>query len=124
MLQMKEAIRANSDRCVELLARYRKEMQLRKKYHNELVELRGNIRVFCRVRPPIKEDGHGASANNVVSFDAEDDGVINVLFKSRIQTFNMDKVFSPDFTQEQVCRRAVEILQCYSKCINTDISCL
>jgi hypothetical protein len=25
-------------------------MQLRKKLHNDLVDLRGNIRVFCRVR--------------------------------------------------------------------------
>ena len=99
---MKEAIRANSDRCVELLTKYRKEMQLRKKYHNELVDLRGNIRVFCRVRPRIKEDGQGVSANNVVSYDAEDDGVINVLFKSRVQSFNMDKVFHAEFTQEQV----------------------
>ena len=99
---MKAALQVNSDRCVELLGKYRKEMSLRKKYHNELVELRGNIRVYCRVRPPIKEDGHGSSANTVVTYDAEDDQLINVLFKGRTQTFNMDKVFQSDISQEQV----------------------
>lgn len=34
-------------------------MALRKKLHNQLVDLKGNIRVFCRIRPPIAEDGTG-----------------------------------------------------------------
>lgn len=34
----------------EMLRKYRKEMSLRKKLHNELVDLKGNIRVFGRVR--------------------------------------------------------------------------
>merc|ERR1719494_1050338 len=38
-----------------LIKRYKREMALRKKLHNEVVELKGNIRVFCRVRPSIKE---------------------------------------------------------------------
>ncbi len=32
--------------------RYNKEREARKKLQNDLIELRGNIRVFCRVRPP------------------------------------------------------------------------
>ena len=39
--------------------RYLLEMKQRKKLHNALVELRGNIRVLCRVRPVIDEDGSG-----------------------------------------------------------------
>lgn len=35
----------------EMLVKYRKEMKLRKKLHNELVDLKGNIRVFGRLRP-------------------------------------------------------------------------
>jgi hypothetical protein len=30
---------------------YRKEVRARKRLHNELIELKGNIRVICRVRP-------------------------------------------------------------------------
>jgi kinesin family protein C2/C3 len=39
--------------------RYLSEMKQRKKLHNQLVELKGNIRVLCRVRPVIDEDGSG-----------------------------------------------------------------
>jgi len=42
-----------------MLRKYGKEMALRKKLHNELVDLKGNIRVFGRVRPIIGE-GEGA----------------------------------------------------------------
>jgi hypothetical protein len=38
--------------CLSLRPRYNKEREARKKLQNDLIELRGNIRVFCRVRPP------------------------------------------------------------------------
>ena len=62
----------------------------------------GNIRVFCRVRPRIKEDGQGMPARSVVSYDADDDGVISVLNKGRVQSFDLDRVFHADYSQQQV----------------------
>jgi hypothetical protein len=44
----------------EMKRLYTEEVALRKKLHNELVDLRGNIRVYCRVRPLLeieKADG-------------------------------------------------------------------
>ena len=35
----------------DAMERYKKECKLRKQLYNQLIELRGNIRVFCRVRP-------------------------------------------------------------------------
>lgn len=87
-----------------LQTKYTEEMLLRKHLHNELVALRGNIRVYCRVRPVIKEDGSGEAARNVITFDKDDDGVLNVVSQDspRSQKFVLDKVFKPDSTQEQV----------------------
>jgi kinesin family member C1 len=45
--KMTEAI-AHATECMEKL---RKEETLRRKLHNQVQELKGNIRVFCRVRP-------------------------------------------------------------------------
>ncbi len=39
------------------VARYRKEMLQRKAMYNHLMELKGNIRVFCRVRPLLSTEG-------------------------------------------------------------------
>ena len=62
----------------------------------------GNIRVFCRVRPSITEDGSGAQAATVVSHDPDDDSVLNVTYKGRKQTFEMDQVFPHHISQLKV----------------------
>lgn len=101
-LQIVNKIEAIDAKNKELVFKYKKEMTLRKKLHNELVDLKGNIRVYCRVRPVIKEDGGGKTAENVISFDEDDDGILNVLSKGTNKPFEMDKVFKPESTQEQV----------------------
>uniref|UniRef100_A0A8C6ESD1 Kinesin-like protein n=1 Tax=Marmota marmota marmota TaxID=9994 RepID=A0A8C6ESD1_MARMA len=77
----------------ELLRKYRRELQLRKKCHNELVRLKGNIRVIARVRPVTKEDGEGPEATNAVTFDPDDDSIIHLLHKGKPVSFELDKVF-------------------------------
>ena len=100
--QTTKAINDVNEYNKELVKKYHREMHLRKKYHNELVELKGNIRVFCRVRPKIKEDGGGPMANDVVEYDRDDDGLIYVTNKTRTQTFEVDKVFTQTSLQEEV----------------------
>lgn len=46
--------------------------------------LLGNIRVFCRVRFKIKEDGSGVMGNIVVDYDRDDNGLIYVNNKGRL----------------------------------------
>lgn len=56
----------------EMLTKYRKEMTLRKKLHNELVDIKGNIRVFARIRPIIREDGDGPDSKMTIKADPRD----------------------------------------------------
>ncbi|KAK7478216.1 hypothetical protein BaRGS_00030577, partial [Batillaria attramentaria] len=110
-----EMLKAATDIAQEnkdLIRKYHKEMHLRKKYHNELVELKGNIRVFCRVRPPIREDGTGPQAEVVMTFDPDDDGVVYVSNKGRIQTFEFDKVFTETSTQTEVFEEVRALVTC------------
>ncbi|CAG2246937.1 KIFC2_3 [Mytilus edulis] len=100
--QTTKAISEINEYNKELVKKYHREMFLRKKYHNELVELKGNIRVFCRVRPKIREDGSGAMANDVIDYDRDDDGLLYVANKARTQTFEVDKVFTQTSTQPEV----------------------
>ncbi|KAH9513436.1 Kinesin-like protein kifc3 [Bulinus truncatus] len=98
-IKIQNAIKEVDLKNKELVHRYTNEVHLRKLYHNQLVELRGNIRVYCRVRPPIKEDD---STDNVLSFDPYDDGIITVNTKGRSQQFHFDKVFPMEASQTQV----------------------
>ncbi|XP_015495072.1 kinesin-like protein KIFC3 isoform X1 [Parus major] len=99
----------------ELLRKYRRELQLRKKCHNELVRLKGNIRVFGRVRPITKEDGEGPEAANAVTFDADDDAVLYLLHKGKQVSFELDKVFPPQASQEEVFQ---EVQALVTSCID------
>lgn len=85
-------------------------MALRKKLHNELVDLKGNIRVFARVRPPISEDGKGADSSIAVVCDPTDDQLLSVRRKSKDVPFEMDFVFSPESRQEDVFTQARDVI--------------
>ncbi|XP_023268153.1 kinesin-like protein KIFC3 isoform X3 [Seriola lalandi dorsalis] len=99
----------------ELLRKYKREMNLRKKCHNELVRLKGNIRVFCRVRPVSQEEQDAADTKTMLSFDSDDDAVLYLSNKGKMMTFELDKVFAPQATQEDVFQ---EVQSLVTSCID------
>ncbi|CAB1448806.1 unnamed protein product [Pleuronectes platessa] len=99
----------------DLLRKYKREMNLRKKCHNELVRLKGNIRVFCRVRPVSQEEQDAADAKTMLSFDSDDDAVLYLSSKGKMMTFELDKVFPPRATQAEVFQ---EVQSLVTSCID------
>ncbi|XP_047218638.1 kinesin-like protein KIFC3 isoform X2 [Girardinichthys multiradiatus] len=99
----------------ELLRKYKREMNLRKKCHNELVRLKGNIRVFCRVRPVSQVEQDSADARTMLSFDSDDDAILYLSNKGKIMTFELDKVFPPQASQEEVFQ---EVQALVTSCID------
>ncbi|XP_068041262.1 kinesin-like protein KIF25 isoform X3 [Anomalospiza imberbis] len=55
----------------EVTERYEKEKQKRKALHNSLIELRGNIRVHCRIRPLLPFDDAAGHSQDRVYNDLE-----------------------------------------------------
>nr|XP_012599402.1 kinesin-like protein KIFC3 isoform X4 [Microcebus murinus] len=110
-----QAIEEVNSNNQELLRKYRRELQLRKKCHNELVRLKGNIRVIARVRPVTKEDGEGPEAANAVTFDPDDDSIVHLLHKGKPVSFELDKVFSPRASQQDVFQ---EVQALITSCID------
>ncbi|XP_051512525.1 kinesin-like protein KIFC3 isoform X2 [Myxocyprinus asiaticus] len=99
----------------ELLRKYKREMNLRKKCHNELVRLKGNIRVLCRVRPICPGETDTADTKNLVTIDPDDDAVLYLSNKGKLMTFELDKVFPPQATQEEVFQ---EVQSLVTSCID------
>ncbi|MEQ2193782.1 hypothetical protein XENOCAPTIV_013564 [Xenoophorus captivus] len=62
----------------------------------------GNIRVFCRVRPVSQVEQDSADARTMLSFDSDDDAILYLSNKGKIMTFELDKVFPPQASQEEV----------------------
>uniref|UniRef100_A0A0V0IT22 Putative kinesin-1-like n=1 Tax=Solanum chacoense TaxID=4108 RepID=A0A0V0IT22_SOLCH len=87
--------------------------KLRKKLHNTILELKGNIRVFCRVRPFLSDDAVSAETK-VISFptstEAQGRG-IDLIQNGQKQSFTFDKVFMPEASQEDVFVEISQLVQ-------------
>ncbi|ORC92506.1 C-terminal motor kinesin [Trypanosoma theileri] len=79
---------------------YKKELKLRKQYYNTIQELKGNIRVYCRVRPMLQtelKDGH----KNVMQFPSTDELKL-VDQNGRPKLYEFDEVYPPEAPQSKV----------------------
>ncbi|KAM4568786.1 kinesin-like protein KIFC3 [Fundulus diaphanus] len=113
--QISAAISEMSEANRDLLEKYRKEVALRRKLHEQLVELKGNIRVLCRVKPVLKEDQHEEGQSVVVTTDPNNESSLTVLSKGKDRSFELDKVFQPHATQDEVFQ---EIEPLVTSCID------
>jgi kinesin family protein C2/C3 len=89
-----------------------KERAERKKLHNELMNLKGNIRVFTRIRPILEWENHNGSTC-AVSAKSNDTITVYNEFDARKRTFEFDHVFYPDATQEHVFTEVVPFIRSF-----------
>ncbi|VDN21912.1 unnamed protein product [Dibothriocephalus latus] len=88
---------SNFNRLNEMKALYRQEVEQRRQLYNTLIELRGNIRVFCRVRPSFDP---GASFD---MFEALDENSLAAKLPNSTQrNYQFDRVFRPSARQEEI----------------------
>ncbi|NWH60420.1 KIF25 protein, partial [Geococcyx californianus] len=118
----------------EVTERYEKEKQKRRALHNSLVELRGNIRVHCRIRPLLPLDTaaeHSISEDRQrdfsekVAYAADDETVLVKCSRpghaSIHKTFQFERVYSALETQDivfaDVAPLLTSLLDGYNVCI-------
>lgn len=118
MGQLKEDLKAKNAEIVKLGDQYKKEATLRKKYKNELEDLKGAIRVYARCRPFAKYEVE-KGCESVVTFKDETALMINT--SRGPKEFEFDAAFTPTATQDEVfedTKRLVEsCLDGYNVCV-------
>ena len=72
----------------------------RRKIFNELQELKGNIRVFCRIRPASRRQSHD-EGECPIALDTDTDQC-HIAYNSATNDFKFDRCFGQDSTQEAV----------------------
>ncbi|KAM0040280.1 putative minus-end-directed kinesin ATPase [Helianthus debilis subsp. tardiflorus] len=100
-------------RLAEAESKVIKGEALRKKMHNTILELKGNIRVFCRVRPLLLDDGVENEAKTI-SFPTTTEAIgrgIEVMQHGQCHPFMFDKVFTPQSSQEEVFVEISQLVQ-------------
>ncbi|KAH7431921.1 hypothetical protein KP509_08G073300 [Ceratopteris richardii] len=89
---------------------------LRRKLHNTILELKGNIRVFCRVRPLLPDDdGYNMGEVSVLQYPNSTEligrGIELVQFQGQKHAFTFDRVFGPEVKQEDVFEEISQLIQ-------------
>ncbi|KAF3326989.1 kinesin KP1 isoform X2 [Carex littledalei] len=87
------------DELSSLNAQLDELMVQRRDVLNEYLDLKGNIRVFCRIRPflPLESFPFQKSI-----FDLDSSNVFMRIAETKCKKYNFDKVFPPSSTQEEV----------------------
>ncbi|KAG5044300.1 hypothetical protein JHK87_008215 [Glycine soja] len=104
-----------------LKRKYLEESSERRRLYNKVIELKGNIRVFCRCRPLNESEIANGSALSVVNFESTSDGLQVICSDSSKKHFKFDYVFRPEDNQETVFEQTIPIvtsvLDGYNVCI-------
>ena len=125
--RMQNAIRI----AAEANEKLQKEETLRRKLHNQVQELKGNIRVFCRVRPSLESDPTDNAARITFPDNESDSKEVEVIgaeeksslgnITTRTNSFAFDRVFNPGANNNDVFEEISQLVQSaldgYNVCI-------
>ncbi|KAI1301964.1 kinesin-like nuclear fusion protein [Mortierella claussenii] len=119
----------------DLEQRIRQEETIRRRLHNTIQELKGNIRVFCRVRPVVRtENASGRKSPEtttaLIKYPDQEGREIEFAHATESATgsqiekaypFTFDRVFQPTSTQDDVFEEISQLVQSaldgYNVCI-------
>jgi len=121
-----EAFEEQNNWLATCMRKYKKEMSERRKLHNIVQELRGNIRVFARARPlnaNERNQGEGGEAVHVQPSEEADRPSNSLLLDVRGKKvpYSFDAIFGPNSTQQEVFDQiqdlVTSVLDGYNVCL-------
>ncbi|KAF5803224.1 putative minus-end-directed kinesin ATPase [Helianthus annuus] len=109
------------EECQMLKNRCQLECSERRRLYNQVIELKGNIRVFCRCRP-MNHDEISKGSSLVVDFDSAQENELKMIGPdSSRKHFKFDHIFRPEDNQEVVFAQTsplvVSVLDGFNVCI-------
>jgi kinesin family protein C1 len=118
--RMQAKLAAMEAQHARLRADFLSEQALRKHYHNEVETLKGNIRVYCRVRPTNSTE-RAREHNEIVVRPASRTKIRFKDSRGKVRTYDFERVFGCKSTQAEVFEEAKSLIQSavdgYNVCI-------
>ena len=108
--QERDELKSN---LLQLNVSYQKEKKLRKKLLEQVIDLKGNIRVFCRVRPRINRAASTGDEPELMATTCLDDEriAINDHATNNEKEFTFDQVYAPNSAQEAIFEDVKPLIQ-------------
>jgi kinesin family protein C2/C3 len=101
--------------------KYMSERENRRKTHEQLQQIRGNIRVLCRIRPVLENAASDAAAAKKVVTTVPMPGLIRVNKDRRIVDFEYNSCFDGGCNQEQVFEEISPLIMSFADGYNACI---
>ncbi|TMW62896.1 hypothetical protein Poli38472_005514 [Pythium oligandrum] len=122
LLVVRQELVARTDQIAELERKVAEGETMRRKLHNTIQELRGNIRVHVRLRPFLRSDGvEGSVENPRPAMLSDSFGSTISTNVDKPHTFAFDKVYAQSDSQEAVFSDVSDFIQSamdgYNVCI-------
>ncbi|XP_067295928.1 uncharacterized protein [Pseudorasbora parva] len=109
LLLLQAELKQIKDENKKIVENYSAERTLRKKYYNMVEDMKGKIRVFCRIRPlTLAEQARRGQA--IVA--CLDDYSVILETPRGPREFQFDKIFNTECTQEEVFMESSGLIQC------------
>lgn len=129
-VRLEEQLRLAEEETRVAKEKLRAEETLRRKLHNQVQELKGNIRVFCRVRPTLPTESEtpadirfpdtGGESREIEVLGAEEKSAMGHVV-TKTYPFSFDKVFGPTAHNPDVFEEISQLVQSaldgYNVCI-------
>uniref|UniRef100_A0A3B1K6B9 Kinesin motor domain-containing protein n=1 Tax=Astyanax mexicanus TaxID=7994 RepID=A0A3B1K6B9_ASTMX len=108
LLQLQAELKQVREENKKIIENYTAERTLRKKYYNMVEDMKGKIRVFCRIRPQTKAElANGGSS--IVS--CLDDYSVILETPRGPREFQFDRIFTAERTQDEVFQESSRLIQ-------------
>ncbi|XP_023199705.1 kinesin-like protein KIN-14I isoform X2 [Xiphophorus maculatus] len=118
LLLLQDQLKREKEEKKKVVENYTSERAMRKKYYNMVEEMKGKIRVFCRIRPVNRSE---ATQGGSVVVAKLDDYSVTVETQRGPREFQFDKVFSTEASQEDLFQDVNRLMQSvidgYNVCI-------
>jgi len=122
MDKLRAELAASQEKLGSIETQRVEDEMLRRKLHHVIQELKGNIRVYCRIRPFAREEAPESLENRAIHPSVSKERItIQESAASKAHNFNFDNVFTEESTQADVFEEVIPILQSaidgYNVCI-------
>ncbi|XP_047314913.1 kinesin-like protein KIN-14I [Impatiens glandulifera] len=117
--QTASILKMQGAQLAELESLYKEEQIIRKRYYNTIEDMKGKIRVYCRLRPPSQKE-ISENGGNVIK--AQDEFTVEHLWRDdKIKQHMYDHVFDGNASQEDIFEDTKYLVQSaidgYNVCI-------
>ncbi|CAL8346995.1 unnamed protein product [Lota lota] len=108
LLVLQDQLKQVREENRKIIENYTSERTLRKKFYNMVEDMKGKIRVFCRIRPVNRTE---AAQGGVVVVERLDDYSVAVETPRGLREFQFDRVFSAESSQEELFQDTHRLIQ-------------